>query len=50
MMSLLFLLMIKKSFRPNKALNEKVIITKFIQEEPTLDEIFIEKMGEKYEG
>ncbi|HHU80468.1 MAG TPA: ATP-binding cassette domain-containing protein [Acholeplasmataceae bacterium] len=33
-----------------KALNEKVIITKFIQEEPTLDEIFIEKMGEKYEG
>ncbi len=33
-----------------KALNENVIITKFIQEEPTLDEIFIEKMGEKYEG
>lgn len=33
-----------------RTLNEKAIITKFIQEEPTLDEIFIEMMGEKYEG
>jgi ABC-2 type transport system ATP-binding protein len=29
---------------------EKTVITKFIQEEPSLDEIFIAKMGEKYEG
>jgi ABC-2 type transport system ATP-binding protein len=28
---------------------EKTVITKFIQEEPSLDEIFIAKMGEKYE-
>jgi len=32
------------------AIRTKPVITKFVQEEPSLDEIFINKMGEKYEG
>lgn len=33
-----------------QVIKNKKVITKFVQEEPSLDEIFISKMGEKYEG